>query len=187
MADLINELAGKVAIVTGSARNIGRATALELARAGAAVVVNARQSAQLCDEVVGVVTDAGGCAIPAVADITDPAAVNRMVLGWYPRGDILNSKCIVLFGHDPRRHSWTLEYKSIRMAQANGAKLIVLDPRKSGNAEAADIWLPLRAGTDAAMTFGWLNVILEEELYDKDFVRDWTVGFDPRAARRLYR
>lgn len=111
------------------------------------------------------------------------AAVNRMVYGWYPRGDILNSKCIVLFGHDPRRHSWTLEYKSIRTAQAGGAKLIVLDPRRSGNAEAADLWLPLRAGTDAAMTLGWLNVILEEGLYDKDFVRDWTSGFDAFAAR----
>ena len=111
------------------------------------------------------------------------AAVNRMVYGWYPRGDILNSKCIVLFGHDPRRHSWTLEYKSIRTAQAGGAKLIVLDPRKSENAEAADIWLPLRAGTDAAMSLGWMHVILEKGLYDKDFARDWTVGFDAFAAR----
>ena len=32
------------------------------------------------------------------------AAVNRMVYGWYPRADIFNSRCIVLFGHDPRRH-----------------------------------------------------------------------------------
>ena len=111
------------------------------------------------------------------------AAVNRMVYGWYPRGDILNSQCIVLFGHDPRRHSWTLEYKSIRVAQKNGAKLIVLDPRKSENAEVADLWLPLRAGTDAAMTMGWLHVILEEGLYDKDFVRDWTVGFAAFAER----
>ncbi|MFN0162161.1 MAG: molybdopterin-dependent oxidoreductase [Burkholderiales bacterium] len=111
------------------------------------------------------------------------AAVNRMVYGWYPRGDVLNSKCIVLFGHDPRRHSWTLEYKSIKTAQANGAKLIVLDPRKSQNAEAADLWLPLRAGTDAAMMLGWLNVIIEEGLYDRDFVRDWTVGFDAFAKR----
>ena len=111
------------------------------------------------------------------------AAVSRMVYGWYPRGDLMNTQCIVLFGHDPRRHSWTIEYKTIRTAQARGAKLIVLDPRKSENAEAADIWLPLRAGTDAAMTFGWLNVIIEEELYDKDFVRDWTVGFDAFAER----
>ena len=41
MVDLVNELEGKVAIVTGSARNIGRVTAEELARAGAAVVINA--------------------------------------------------------------------------------------------------------------------------------------------------
>ncbi|NKC15878.1 MAG: molybdopterin-dependent oxidoreductase [Gammaproteobacteria bacterium] len=111
------------------------------------------------------------------------AAVNRMVYGWYPRGDIINSKCIVLFGHDPRRHSWTLEYKSIRVAQAAGASLIVLDPRKSGNAQAADIWLPLRAGTDAAMTMGWLKVIIDEGLYDADFVRNWTVGFDQFVER----
>ena len=93
------------------------------------------------------------------------AAVNRLVYGWYPRDDILNSNCIVLFGHDPRRHSWTMEYKSIRMRQAKGARLIVLDPRKSENAEVADIWLPLRAGTDAIMTFGWLKVCL---LYTSD-------------------
>lgn len=111
------------------------------------------------------------------------AAVNRMVYGWYPRGDILNSKCIVLFGHDPRRHSWTLEYKSIKVAQAAGAKLIVLDPRRSQNAEQADLWLPLRAGTDAAMMLGWLNVIIEEKLYDEAFVRDWTVGFEAFAER----
>ncbi|MCS5574358.1 MAG: molybdopterin-dependent oxidoreductase, partial [Pseudomonadales bacterium] len=41
------------------------------------------------------------------------AAVNRMVYGWYPNADIINSKCIVLFGHNPRRHSWTAEYKMI--------------------------------------------------------------------------
>lgn len=111
------------------------------------------------------------------------AAVNRMAYGWYPRADVINSDCIVLFGHDPRRHSWTLEYKSIRTAQAKGARLITLDPRRSENAEASDIWLPLRAGTDAAMMLGWMHVILEEELYDKDFVRDWCHGFDAFAER----
>jgi len=111
------------------------------------------------------------------------AAINRFVYGWFPRADIFNSNCIVMIGHDPRRHSWTMEYKAMRMAQAKGAKLIVQDPRKSENAERADIWLPLRAGTDAAMSLGWLNVIIEEELYDKAFVRDWTVGFDELCER----
>uniref|UniRef100_UPI000AA96702 molybdopterin-dependent oxidoreductase n=1 Tax=Pseudomonas aeruginosa TaxID=287 RepID=UPI000AA96702 len=111
------------------------------------------------------------------------AALNRYVYGWFPRADILNSKCVVLIGHDPRRHSWTMVYKAIRMAQARGAKLIVQDPRKSENAERADIWLPLRAGTDAAMQLGWVNYIIEQELYDKEFVRDWTIGFEQLAER----
>ena len=67
------------------------------------------------------------------------AAVSRMVYGWYPRGDLLNSKCIVLFGHDPRRHIWTIEYKPLRPAHAMGAKLIVLDPRRSENADRAAV------------------------------------------------
>ncbi len=73
------ELANKVAIVTGSARNIGRATALELARAGAALVINARTSGNLCEEVAHEIVSAGGRALPFVADITDPDAVGRMV------------------------------------------------------------------------------------------------------------
>ena len=79
MVDLVNELAGKVAIVTGSARNIGRATALELAHAGAAVVINARVSGDLCEQVAHEITAAGGRALPFVADITDADAVARMV------------------------------------------------------------------------------------------------------------
>ncbi|NQU69737.1 MAG: SDR family oxidoreductase [Rhodospirillales bacterium] len=79
MTNRENELAGKVAIVTGSARNIGRATALELARAGAAVIINARQSRDLCEEVAGEITAAGGRALPVVADITDRGAVDDMV------------------------------------------------------------------------------------------------------------
>lgn len=106
------------------------------------------------------------------------AAINRMVYGWFPYPDYTQTRCIALFGHNPKRHSWTPVYNAIRRAQESGAKLIVLDPRRSENAEMADLWLPLRPGTDAAMCFGWLKVILDEGLYDRDFVERWTVGFD---------
>jgi 3-oxoacyl-[acyl-carrier protein] reductase len=79
MVDLVNELAGKVAIVTGSARNIGRTTALELARAGADIVVNARTSKELCEEVAHEIERLGRRALPIVADITDADAVARLV------------------------------------------------------------------------------------------------------------
>lgn len=111
------------------------------------------------------------------------AAINRMVYGWYPYPDYSKTNCIVLFGHNPWKHSWTPVYNAIRQAQARGAKLIVLDPRRSENAELADIWLPLRIGTDAAMCLGWLNVIIQEQLYDADFVERWTVGFDALRQR----
>lgn len=78
MVDMINELDGKVAIVTGSARNIGRATAEELARAGAAVVINSVQANDLCEEVVEGIRAAGGKAIPFMADVRDPDAVTAM-------------------------------------------------------------------------------------------------------------
>ncbi|MEM7070110.1 MAG: molybdopterin-dependent oxidoreductase, partial [Pseudomonadota bacterium] len=111
------------------------------------------------------------------------AAVNRMTYGWFPMGDFGNTNCIVLFGHNPRKHSWTPIYNSINSARERGAKVIVLDPRVSDQAETADLHLRLRSGTDAAMCLGWLKVIFDEGLYDKKFVRDWCVGFDELKAR----
>lgn len=78
MVDLVNELQGKVAVITGSARNIGRATAEELARAGAALVINAVQAKDLCEEVAAGIRARGGRAIPFVADVRDADAVKAM-------------------------------------------------------------------------------------------------------------
>jgi 3-oxoacyl-[acyl-carrier protein] reductase len=73
------ELEGRVAIVTGAGRNIGRVMALELARAGAAVVVNARTSRAEAEAVVNEITAAGGRATAVLADVVDPNAVDALV------------------------------------------------------------------------------------------------------------
>ena len=86
------ELAGKVAIVTGAGRNIGRAIALHLAAGGAAVVVNARSNQAEADGVVRDIEAAGGKAIAVLADVADPAAVEAMAqaaLKAFGRIDIL--------------------------------------------------------------------------------------------------
>jgi anaerobic selenocysteine-containing dehydrogenase len=111
------------------------------------------------------------------------AVINRITYGWYPMSDYENTNCIVYFGHNPKANVWAMENNRLKAAQKRGAKLIVLDPRKSHNAKRADIHLPLRAGTDAAMALGWLNVIINEGLYDKDYVENWTVGFDELTSR----
>jgi 3-oxoacyl-[acyl-carrier protein] reductase len=72
-------LADRVAIVTGAGRNIGRAIALALAEDGAAIVVNARSNKAEADAVAGEIAARGGQAISVIADIADPAAVDRMV------------------------------------------------------------------------------------------------------------
>jgi 3-oxoacyl-[acyl-carrier protein] reductase len=73
------ELSGRVALVTGASRNIGRAIALDLAAGGAAVVVNTRQARDAAEAVVREIEGAGGQAMTALADVTDERAVAAMV------------------------------------------------------------------------------------------------------------
>jgi 3-oxoacyl-[acyl-carrier protein] reductase len=74
-----NELSGRVALVTGAGRNIGRGIALALAAGGAAVVVNARSNLKEAEAVAGEIERAGGKALALTADVADADAVDRMV------------------------------------------------------------------------------------------------------------
>jgi len=93
-------------------------------------------------------------------------------------------KLIVMWGCNPL---WTNpdEYRAEWFARAfrEGAKLISIDPRRSYYAERADLWLQIRPGTDAAMSMGWHHVIIEEELYEKDFVENYVHGWDAFRER----
>jgi anaerobic selenocysteine-containing dehydrogenase len=95
-----------------------------------------------------------------------------------------NPKCIVLWGCNPQ---WSNpdEYKGVDFWRAykKGAKLICVDPRKGFVANKADLWLQLRPGTDAALAMGFHHVILEEELYDKEFVANHIHGWDAFQER----
>lgn len=88
-------------------------------------------------------------------------------------------KLIVLWAVNPQ---WTNpdEYKgeTFWTAYQKGAKLIVIDPRKGFTADKADLWLQIRPGTDAALAMGLHYVLLEEELYDKEFVQNYVHGWD---------
>ncbi|MBI4295804.1 MAG: molybdopterin-dependent oxidoreductase, partial [Chloroflexi bacterium] len=91
-------------------------------------------------------------------------------------------KCIFLTGTDPFQ-SWPRVAATVHDAKKAGGKLIAVDPRETGLTRIADLWLQLRPGTDTALFMALINVIIQEGLYDKDFVAKWCYGFDKLAER----
>lgn len=93
-------------------------------------------------------------------------------------------KCVIVWGNNI---VWTNpdEYmaEGLNRTLAKGAKLIVVDPRCTYLAGRADVWLQLRPGTDTALAFGMLNVIISEGLYDKGFVEKYVHGWDKFVER----
>jgi len=97
--------------------------------------------------------------------------------------DFENSKCIFIWGANPvMTHPLSVAWH-IFQGKRRGAKVVVVDPRFTETAAKADLWLQLRPATDAALALGMINVIINEGLYDKDFIGRWCIGFDELRAR----
>lgn len=93
-------------------------------------------------------------------------------------------KCIMMWGNNVTiSNPDCYKGEPFSVALDRGAKLIVVDPRLTRPAARADIWLQLRPGTDAALALGMLNVIVNEELYDKEFVKNYTFGWEDFVKR----
>jgi len=114
------------------------------------------------------------------------AVVATTLFGWWPYWmnveKLESTKCLMLIGRNPPNAHQTI-WEGYLKAKKGGTKLIVVDPRRSESAEAADLWLRLRPGTDAALLLGMVNVIIKEKLYDKKFVTRWCHGFNELAQR----
>ena len=90
-----------------------------------------------------------------------------------PMPDVARSACIVVWGSNPNGNFLTLA-TDIAAARARGARLLVIDPRRVGLANKADIWLQVRPGTDGALALGLIHLLIRDGGYDSDFVREWT-------------
>lgn len=107
---------------------------------------------------------------------------NTVTFGVLPVADFKHSNCMIFWGYNPSE-SFPPLLKNANEARKQGAKLIVIDPRSIPPAKNADLHLQLRPGTDVALALGMLYVIVSEQLYNKEFVQAWTVGFDELSKR----
>jgi len=119
----VKELNGRVALVTGAGRNIGRAIALELAAGGAAIVVNARGNMDEAKRVAGEIEAAGGQALAVIGDVADATAVNAMVdaaVARLSRIDFLVNNA-AMRGEKPLQDMTYAEWRSVLDVTLDGA------------------------------------------------------------------
>ncbi len=96
------------------------------------------------------------------------------------------SDYMIFFGQNPLSTSYgRRQVTMIKNALKRGAKMVVFDPRKSETAAAATEWIPLKPGTDGAVAMAMCYVIVKNELYNKEFVENWTYGFEDFKKRLL--
>ncbi len=110
--------------------------------------------------------------------------------GFYPVADLhYASEVIILWGSNITATNEEGLVSRLLVSQIKrGTDLIVIDPRRTAMADRSSIHLKIIPGTDNALALGFLNVIIEENLYDREFVKNWTAGFDELAAHiRQYR
>ncbi len=101
--------------------------------------------------------------------------------GWDPitqTYDLGDSKFILFFGsNDAELHPVIFGWMR-RRKQVTGATWVQVDPRYTASAFGADLWLPIKPGTDMALVYAMIHYIIDNDLYDKAFVDKWVEGFD---------
>jgi len=85
--------------------------------------------------------------------------------------------CVVIWGSNTADTLFH-RYRKLLKSLNKDTKIVVIDPREIAIARKADFWLRVRPSSDLALALGFINVIINENLYDKDFVANWTVGLD---------
>jgi anaerobic selenocysteine-containing dehydrogenase len=124
-------------------------------------------------------TESGGAQCFTPRSIAQSLTFGGLALEW---PDFANSECILVWGANPPA-TWPPKSKKLMAAKKRGAKLIVIDPVQSNIAAKADLWLPVRPGSDAALALGMLHVILGETLYDREYVESHCLGLAELGER----
>jgi anaerobic selenocysteine-containing dehydrogenase len=126
-------------------------------------------------------TESGGAQCFTPRAIAQSLSFGGNALEW---PDFAKTKCVLVWGTNPPA-TWPPKARKLMAARKRGAKLIVVDPVQSNIAAKADLWLPVRPGSDVALAMGMMHVIIGEGLYNKDYVERYCIGFEDLAKRVL--
>jgi thiosulfate reductase/polysulfide reductase chain A len=123
---------------------------------------------------------------PAFAQCRGPRDVGfRLTVGESAsspeRTDMANAKCIVLLGSHIGENLHNAQVQTLAEAIDKDATLITVDPRFSVPAGKSKYWLPIKPGTDIALLLAWMNVLISEDLCDKDYLERYAIGFEQLA------
>jgi thiosulfate reductase/polysulfide reductase chain A len=102
-------------------------------------------------------------------------------VGGQERTDMANARCIVLLGTHIGENLHNEQVRTFTEAVGKGAIIITVDPRFSVAAGKSKYWLAIRPGTDLALLLAWMQVLITEDLYDKDYIERYAVGFEQLA------
>jgi thiosulfate reductase/polysulfide reductase chain A len=118
-----------------------------------------------------------------LCDVARKAFFKTVMGNDRPLADFIESKYILLFGWNPTSAiKWVHLPRILTRGIERGARLVIVDPYLSDTAVKAQEWVSIRPGTDGALALAMGHVIVRDQLYDKDYVQNWTVGFDQYAA-----
>lgn len=108
--------------------------------------------------------------------IAPQVTMGRMQTNMF--SDIENAEMVVVWGTNPATDSPPVDMERLEDATRRGADIIVIDPRRTEMAIRTDAqWIPIRPGTDGALALSIIEVMISEDLYDEDFVKNWCYGF----------
>jgi cysteine desulfurase NifS len=118
----------------------------------------------------------GALCYVSFAMIAPHLTMGRMLINMFT--DIENAEFLVVWGANPATDSPPLDMYRLEAAAKRGAEIVVIDPRQTETTKRTNArWIPIRPGTDGALALSMLYVLIDEEIFDEDFVDNWCHGF----------
>lgn len=110
--------------------------------------------------------------------------MDALTFGWTVEADIdpVRTEAVFIWGTNPAQSDNSAFWRSLIAVSQSEVPLVVIDPRRTQVAARADLWLPVKPGTDCTLALGLVHVIIAEDLVDHDFVERWCHGYDELAG-----